>query len=359
MFERQSGRTVHTRSTLSATRKDERAAKKAVEIAEQKKTRAEAKGKPQPRAPKPAKEPSPRPYRAPEPVAKAKRVVRTVSERDGQNLLRRIEARGGREIIVMMRDSGRTPQEIAEGLMVDETIVITSLDAYGTGKDRLKRLLAAIEQAPHYLKNDDGRPVVTGVRKQKRQDEAQAKQGEIASRRKNPRTRVLVAPTLAEVSPQREDRQIVFEELKEYLGLNASLGHRVISASSDHKAARILMFNVGPRFDAKVKALLAAPSEYQDLLAEAGATIRRDARKYDTSDTAPTGPTPSVQESSELAARRQSQQDALDNYTKTVDARGKEAQLDADDPEAEAKRELWNRQEDSLRKHLETRDEHS
>jgi hypothetical protein len=344
---------------LSVSKKDERAAKKAIELAAHKAKVAAAKGNPQPQAPKPAKEPSPRPYRAPEPVVKTKRVIRTVSERDGQNLLRRIEAKGGRDIIVMMRDSKRTPQEIAEGLMLNETIVITSLDAYGSGKDRLKRLLAAIEQAPHYLKNDEGRPVTTGVRKQKRQDGAKAKQEKIASQRKNPRTRVLVAPTLAEVAPRREDRQIVFEELKEYLGLNATLGYRVISAASDHKAARILMFGVGPRFDARVKALLAAPSEYQDLLTEAGATIRRDARKFDTSNTPPTGPTPSVQELPEVTARRQSQQDALDNYTKTVDARGKEAQLDANDPEAEAKRELFGRQDDALKKYLETRDEHS
>lgn len=343
---------------MSATRRRERAASKAAEIADRKEARETTKGKPQSRAAMPTKVPSTRPYREPEPVVKEKRVVRTVSERDGLNLLRKIEAKGGRDIIVMMRDTKQSPQEIAERLRLDEAIVITCLDSYGNSKDRVKRLVSAIEQAATYLKSDD-RPVTAGVKKQKRQDEAQAKQKDIAGKKRNPRTRVLVAPTLAEVMPEREDQQIVLEELKEYLGLNANLRDLVMSASSDHRAARLLMFNIGQRFDAKVKALLVAPSEYQDLLAEAGATIRREMRKYDTSDTQPAGPTPSIQESPEAIARHQSQQDALDKYKKAMDRRGKEAESDADDPDSQAKRELFSHQEDVLKRHLETRDQHS
>jgi hypothetical protein len=341
---------------LSAIRKTERAARKAVEIAEQKAAKKAAEGKPTPRAPVPAKEPSARPYRKPEPVVKTKRVVRTVSERDGQNLLRRIEAKGGRDIIVMMRDSQRPPQELAEDLMRDETIVITALDAYGSSKDRLTRLLSAIAQAPLYLESSANRPVIAGVKKQKRQEEAKARQDEIAGQRKRPRTRVHVVPTLAEVAPQREDQQIVLEELKHYLELNVSLRERVTGAFSDQKAARILRFNVGPRFDARVKALLAAPSEYQDLLTEAGATIRSELRKYVTTDA--TDPVGSADESPE-AAKHQSQREALDRYKKVVDARGKVAQPDAEDPEAEEKRERFDHQEDVLKSYLDTHDAHS
>jgi hypothetical protein len=331
----------------------------AVKIAERKEAKEATKGKPQSRAPKPAKEPSARPYRKPEPVIKEKRVIRTVSERDGLNLLRKIEAKRGRDIIVMMRDSQQTPQELAESLMLNESIVIASLDAYGSGKDRTKRLLAAIEQAPLYLKNDAGRPVITGVRKQKRQDEAQERQEEKASHKRNPKTRVLVAPTLDEVVPKREDQQIVFEELKEYLGLNADLRERVMGASSDSKTARILILGAGSQFDAKVKALLAAPSEYQVLLAEAGAAIRREAHKYDISDTASTSPTPSIQESPEATARHQSQQDALDNYKKVMEAKEGKAQPDSDDLAAEEKRGIFAHQDEVLRMHLETLNQHS
>ncbi len=353
-FERRRVSTVHTRSTLSATRRKERAANTAAEIAERKEAKAAVKGKPQLRAAVPTKEPSARPYRKPEPVIKEKRVVRTVSERDGFNLLRKIETNGGRDIIVMMRDSERAHDELAEYLVLNETIVITALNSYGTGKDRKKRLIVAIKQARGYL-HDEDRPVVTGARKQKRQEEAQAKQDELASHKRNPKTRVPTPPpTLAEVAPPREDRQIVLEELKQYLGLNTELGIRVMGVFSDHKAAEILRSNTGQRFDAKVKALLAAPSDYHILLAEAGATIRREVRQYDTSATAPTGPTPSIQESPEALARFHSQEEKWEAHKKRMDAKANQVELEADDPEAQAKRERDEYQNAILRRALET-----
>lgn len=343
--------TVHKRSTLSAARKNARAAINAVKLPAHVAAREARRGVITTKAPQPPKEPSARPYREPEPVAKEKRVIHTVSEHDGLNLLHKIHGKGGRDIIVMMRDSERTPQELAESMMHDETIVIASLNAYGNGKDPIKRLLAAIEQAPAYLKNEGDRPVTTGVRQRKRQEEAQTKVATIASRRKNPKTRVHVAPTLAEVVPKRDDHQIVLEELKQYLGMDPFLRDRVTSASSDHKVARILMFNVGQRFDTRVKGLLAAPSEYQIFLAEAGATIRREARKYDTSDTALAGPALTVQESSEASGRHQSQRDAWEHFKKMDDA-AKKVQPDPDDPELEEMQERFRHQEDILRRHL-------
>lgn len=341
MSERRSGRTVHKGSTLSAARKEARAARTQAEIAAK-------KAPPEPKAPIVKDGPSVRPYRKPEPTPKIKRVVTTVSDRDGLNLLRKIEAKGGRDVIIMMRDSERTPQELAEYLILNEDVVITSLNAYGSGKNRTERLLAAIAQAPVYLKNDDERPVTTGVRKQKRQVEALAKQQKIAAEKKKQRIRKVVVPTVAEMVPTRSDQQIMLEELKRYLEQNLVLRQRVLSAPSESKVARILEFGVGQRFDTRVKALLASPSEYQTLLGEAGAAIVRDTRKCDTPAT-PSGPAPSVQESPEVLARRQSQLDAIARFDAATRTKAKEIEPVDDNPEEDAQREIFSRQEEILK----------
>ncbi len=344
-IERRRGRTVHKGSTLSAARKEARAARTQAEIAAK-------KAPPEPKAPIIKDGPSVRPYRKPEPAPKVKRVVTTVSDRDGLNLLRKIEAKGGRDVIIMMRDSERTPQELAEHLVMNEDVVIASLNAYGSGKNRTERLLAAIAQAPLYLKNDAERPVTTGIRKQKRQEEALAKQQKIAAEKKKPRTRRVVVPTVAELVPTRSDQQIVLEELKRYLEQNLVLRQRVMGALSDSKVARILEFGVGQRFDTRVKAQLTSPSEYQTLLAEAGASIVRETRKYDTPNETPSGPTPSVQESPEVLARRQSQLDAIARFDAATRTKVSEPEQVFDNPEEEAQHEIFMRQEAILRAYI-------
>lgn len=326
---------------MSAARRNARAAVNAVKLPEQKAAKKALEGVPQTRAARPAKEPSPRPYREPEPVPKAKRVVRAVSDRDGVNLLCRIQNKGGRDLIVMMRDSKRAPQELAESLMRDET-VISSLNAYGSNKDPLQRLIVAIKQAPGYLEND-GRPVTTGVKKQKKQLEVQLTRAELARNKKKPRVREHLAPTLAEVVPQRDDQQIVLEELRQYLGLNAELSRLFMSTVSDQRAGRILVTDVGTKFDAKVKALLAVPSAYEQLLTEAGVIIRREVRQNKVASAVMLDPTPAAQESPEVNTRFQS-------LLASWDARQKPVEPDPDDPEALEQQAIFDRQEAALQR---------
>lgn len=337
---------------MSATRREKRAAVNAVELPARKAEREAAKGKVQMKAPVPTKEPSPRPYREPEHTPKAKRIPRTASERDGQNLLSKIEAKGGRDIIVMMRDSALAPKELAENLIMNETIVISSLNTYGSGKDQLKRLMAAIEQAPVYLKDGAEQPVTKGVKKQQRQDKAREEQEKLAKAKHKPKTRVHVIPTIEEVIPRRDDQEIMFEELKAYLGLNTELRDRFFAVYSDQKAAGVLMVGVGSRFDAKMQTLLAEPANYQNLLAKAGSAIRAEVRKYDTSDAEATGPAPTIQESLEASTRRR-QQETMDRFRATNDTKAEVAQDDANEPVDQDKQERDKIQQEKLAKYLE------
>ena len=273
-------------------------------------------------------------------------VIQTVDERDGRRLLRRIERDGGVDIIVMMRDSERTPQELAENLLLNEVIVTTSLDAYGGAKDRVKRLIVAIEQAAGYLEGTN--PSETPAAKSEELlAAAQKKHAERKTPSKKPRVRrVHVAPTLAEVVPQLDDQHIVLEELGRYLDQNVTLRDQVMGAFSDSKAADILLLRAGRGFDAKVKSLLAAPEKYQELLAEAGASLRRDVRKYDTAEDSSTVSEAAAEQSPEATARFRSLLDAWE-------ARGQTAPPDADDAEAEEQRERFLYQEEVLRNYKE------
>ena len=346
---------------MSTKRKKERAAKKALEIATKRERKAAAKAKPgalQSHTPVLVKSPSARPYRAPEPkpkpeVAEAVKneATEAATKRDGMKLLSKIESKGGKDILIMMRDSEQDPQELAETLMRDEAIVMTIL-GHGSHKDRVRRLLAAIEYAPFYLKDDDNKPsTIVGERKRKRQEAARKAQDEIAKKRKNPRTRVHIPLTVADVMPVLDDQQIVLKEIKEYLELNTAVRSQFIAAISDLKATRILVLNVGPRFDTRVKELLAAPGEYQNLLAEAGKIIRGEQRKYDAPDVSSEDPAQAVQESEAVLATRKRHLDALARYDEAVKSQ-KEPTPDPDDTEAQERMTRYARQEASLRKHV-------
>jgi hypothetical protein len=266
-------------------------------------------------------------------VVKAKRVL-TVGERDGWSLLGKIEAKqGGREIIVMMRDAKEAPQELAERLMRDETIVMTCLNAYKSSKDRLARLLAAIDQAPRYLEKGE-RPMIAGVKKQQRQAEAQTRQTEAASSKKNPRVRApKVPPTLAEVVPARDDQQIVLEELKRYLERNTDLQKRFLGASKQ-RAKEILQSDVSLGFSRRVRKLLAEPPHYPGLLVEAGSVFWDEVHPQSTS----TGPTPVGQKPPEILSRDEVQLKAVEKFDQAMEARDKEV-ADTDTPEAAERRE--------------------
>lgn len=347
--ERRSGRTVHTRSTLSATRRAKHAANTAAEIAEKEAAREVPENAVPSRAPVPAKRPTERPYRIPKPEPK-KRVIRTVSERDGWNLLRRIERNGGRDVIEMMRDSKQAPQELAERLIIDETSVIKGLDAYGSGKDRIDRVLSAVAQAARYLEPGE-RAVLAGRKKQKDKDAEQARQDYIAKHKKNPKVRAPVVPILADVVPARSDQQVMFDELRWHLEHNTDLRNHVLGAPNDYKAGRILIAKAGKRFEAKVKAQLAAPDTYQDLLVEAGANIRNGARSgYKASNSPATGVGTGAQQPSAQPAHYQAQQDALDKYTKQLESAVKDTQPEADDPAVEERRAIFEQQEAALQR---------
>lgn len=321
-----------------------------------KKAEQRAEGvRPRLRTPSLVKEPSVQQHSSPEPTVKVK-PVRAVDQYAGVRLLNKIlEEEGGRDIIVMMRDSELAPQELAEDIMLNETIVSDILNRHSGGKDSIKRLVFAIEQAPSYL--DSQRPVITGVRKQKRQDRegaVQKKHAEnneraLARNNRSPRVREAVVPTLDEVLPKLGDQQIVVNELKVYLDRNASLRDKVMKAQTDLKATELLVINVGKRFDDRVKGLLAAPSEYQDLLAQAGASIRGEVRKYDAPDTPSTEPKPEIPP--EVVARHQSSAQKWEEFKKADDAAKKNGpRIDTDAPEVEEKQEIFNKQEEMLRK---------
>lgn len=331
MSERRRGRTVHTRSTLSATRRKARAVQTEAE-----KAAKEVPPEPKVVVAKPA--PTERPYRKP-PSKGVKKQARTVSN-PGTRLLQLIDKEGGRDIIIEMSNPEQTPQGLAEELMMNGGVVIKALNRHGNGKDQVKRLIDAIAQAPEYLKNNAERPVTTGIKKQKRQDEAREKQQKIAAEKKNPRTRKVVVPTVADLVPTRsDDKQIVLEELKRYLGNNDALRQRIISARRD-RVGRILRNDVGPQFDARVKALLLPTSEYHLLLEEAGIKIRHAARQHVTPETPPE-PVASTQNGLSPSQR--------EVFARFDQATAAAAQAAADDPEALARQAIFDRQEASLR----------
>lgn len=305
------------------------------------------------REPKPVKAPSARPYRKPEPAVKQKRVIHTVSERDGMNLLRKIQANGGRDLIVTIQSSEQTPKEIAESLVSDNEIVKQCLDSYGGGKDRFTRLRVAIEQAPLY-QLDIERPVIVGAKKQQRQEEAEAKRREIASRKRNPKTREPVIPTVEEILPKRGDQDVVREELKQYFADNANLGTQVLNASTDDKAASVLLHNVGRQFDGRIKKLLAAPANYRIYLAEAVATLRSDMRKHDA---AIEGSTLATKESPEIPASLSVGEKALARYDEVMGAKGRTVSDTTNDPEAQEREERYAAQNAALSRFMATHPE--
>lgn len=330
---------------MSATRRQQHAADRAAEKAARAERKAATKGQVQTRAPAPTKEePAERPYREPKPAGNPKRAPRSTSERDGQRLLSKIHGKDGREIIVMMRDSERTPEELAEYLMLNESIVITILGTLANHKERVRHLLAAIAEAPAYLEKD-GRAPTSGVRKQKRQEKAEVARQQLADDRprrdpkKDPKPpREFIVPTVDEVAPTLTDDQIVLEELKRYLDRNAELREQFMGVSSDLKAGRVLVLGVGRQFDTDVKAKLTKPSEYETLLVEAGTSIRQEVRKYDPPATSPANPAPGALELAKTVVTHQAQSDALARFIKMEEAR-KEAEARAEnlDPETQAR----------------------